>query len=107
MDKLIELLNERDIKYWSKRKRYFVPNRICWEWCDNSECSDLLIISEKFWFIWWLVDNDKIDLLKLTCMNPRYTEILDSDFSWEDRIIMILSIQDNPIEFLISILKIS
>ena len=38
-------------------------------------------------------------------MNPRYTEILDSDFSWEDRIIMLLSIQDNPIEFLISILK--
>lgn len=71
---------------------------ICW-------IHETVLISKKFWFIKWLVDNDKIDLLKLTCMNPRYTEILDSDFSWEDRIIMLLSIQDNPIEFFISILK--
>lgn len=60
---------------------------------------------KEYGFIKWLVQNDKIDLLKLTCMNPRYTEILDSDFSWKERIIMILSIEENPISFLISILN--
>lgn len=63
------------------------------------------LVSKKMWFIEWLISKDKIDLLKLTCMNPQYTEILDSDFSWEDRIVMILSIQENPISFLISMLK--
>lgn len=97
MDKLIELLNEYakvlgiwDYVWWHNKKTV-----------ENS----YYIFTKKFWFIQWLIENDKIDLLKLTCMNPRYTPILDSDSSWEDRIIMILSIQDNPIEFLISILR--
>ena len=96
MKKLLKLLNE----YWKpscRNKR--------WEKLDL-ECADrFYAISKYYEFIKRLVEKDKIDLLKLTCMNPRYTEILDSDFSWEERIIMILSIEENPISFLISILK--
>ena len=110
MEKLIELLNEYwNDYYWHNYKRYFVPNHICWEWCDNSECSELLIISEKYWFIKWLVENNKIrkDIyrpipfkIKIEYEDGvRYIEKL------EDRILMELSIQDNPIEFLIGILK--
>ena len=110
MEKLIELLNEYEvirIKEANNKKEVwnldrYTPYRYTKqviEWFSNT------IISKSFGFIQRLVENDKIDLIKLTCMNPRYTEILDSDFSWEDRIIMLLSIQDNPIEFLVSILK--
>ena len=105
MEKLLELLNE----YW---KWYFELDDEWWIVDGNQDTLSVTssyitmqIISKKFWFIKRLLKNDKIDLLKLTCMYTIYTEILDSDFSWEDRIIMILSIQDNPIEDLISYLK--
>jgi hypothetical protein len=51
-----------------------------------------------------LVSKDKIDLLKLNFMF-KYTDIIVGNFSWEDRIIMILSLQEDPITFLIDILK--
>jgi len=110
MEELLKLLNE----FEKERKSWFTWRSIdsydncvygvdCdWE-TEITMYSDLY--SKYYGFIKWLVDNDKIDLLKLTCMNPRYTEIIDSDFFWDDIIIMILSIQDNSIEFLISILK--
>jgi hypothetical protein len=104
MEKLIELLNESEDWFVSKFVSY---DNMSWVFrLDNWQSFHYtLIFSREYCFINWLVNNDKIDLLKLTCMNPRYTEILDSDFSWEDRIIMILSIQDEPIDFLLSILK--
>ena len=96
MEKLIELHNEyRTTVFWKKIR----------EWEENDLWPIEILTSKNYGFIKRLVEHDKIDLLKLTCMNPRYTEILDSDFSWKERIIMILSIQDNPIEFLVSILK--
>lgn len=68
------------------------------------------IICKPYWFIKWLVDNDKID---------RDKKVLAFEFSsvytydgedYEDHIkecklLMLLAIQDKPIEFLISILK--
>ena len=59
------------------------------------------VISKKFWFIKWLVDNDKIEFRE-----DFYLEDQHWWWFWEDEnIIMLLSIQDNPIDFLISILK--
>ena len=57
-------------------------------------------------FIKWLVDNDKIDV-------ESYCRITSVERKWEkdvyrdevDSLIMLLAIQDKPIEFLISILK--
>ena len=63
------------------------------------------LLSTEAMFIKWLVDNDKIDLMKL----KKWIE--DNKFycaKWgkiTNMLLMLLSIQDNPIEFLISILK--
>lgn len=108
MEKLINLLNEYEAK---RHKTGIVAN--IWGLKDdrlsylemNTHYSELLCISKGYLFIDWLLKEKKISLLRLTCMNPKYTAILDSDFSREDEIIMILSIQDEPIEFLISILE--
>lgn len=103
-DKLIKPLEEYLLELAKKNPLYTNLN-VNLPWVSILWVHETILISKKFWFIKWLLKNDKIDLLRLTCMNPRYTEILDSDFSWEERIIMILSIQDSPIEFLVNILR--
>ena len=63
------------------------------------------ILSPEAMFIKWLIDNDKIDLMKL----KKWIE--DNKFycaKWgkiTNMLLMLLSIQDNPIEFLVSILE--
>lgn len=69
------------------------------------------VISKDFWFIKSLVDNEKIDFRKLDCKRydvdvpARYYLWTYIRYSFEKEILMTLSIQDNPIEFLVSILK--
>ena len=101
MEKLIELLNEYEEKY---RDFHFVWD---WnEWREFTEFEVAFIISKKFWFIKWLVENEKIDL-------ESYCRITSVERKWEedvyrdevDSLLMLLSIQDEPIEFLVSILK--
>ena len=94
MEKLIELLREFDDENWNA---VHIENYIY--------AQDYMIISKRFGFIKRLVDNDKIDLMKL----KKWIE--DNKFycaKWgkiTNMLLMLLSIQDNPIEFLISILK--
>jgi hypothetical protein len=66
---------------------------------------DIHIISKKMQFVEWLVAQGYIDLIKLTCTCIRHTDILDLDYSWCDRLLMILAIQDNPITFILKCLK--
>ena len=68
---------------------------ICW-------VHETILISKKFKFIEWLIKNDKIDFRKLDD-NPDWYDI-NTNREYLD-LIALLSIQDNPIEFLISILK--
>ena len=99
MEKLIELLNEYDNEeFW---EALYMENKVY--------ANDFLIISKKYWFIQWLVKKDKIDGLKFfeneytpTWINAKWE--IDS-YSVYDQILMMLAIQDNPIEFLVSILK--
>lgn len=68
-----------------------------WEWTIE----EAQVISKRFWFIQWLVDNDKIDkdyYLAYVCN-------LWEEFSMENNIIMNLSIAKNPIEYLCKMLK--
>ena len=92
MEKLIELLNEYE-------KESKLKSEIFWE------KSEFIVISKKFWFIKWLVENDKIDIQKME-EKSEYTFIKNG---WGEHIIedvlMLLSIQDETINFLISILK--
>ena len=106
MEKLIELLNE----YWE----YDLVEHnweIC-KWDTNDEWEINIytdytnnIISKKFWFIKWLVDNDKIKPLRKFIGWETDEDEPYIQFDLVDQYIAYLSIQDNPIEFLISILK--
>ena len=80
---------------------------ICW-------IHETVLISKKFWFIKRLVDNDKIDFdnrdLKDEFMLEfeRYPVFQGNTYNWdfnENGLLMLLAIQDDPISFLISVLK--
>ena len=95
MEKLLNLLNE----YWKdeiERDETEINRFYTW------------IISKKFWFIKWLVENDKIDLVNVI-KNIKWCPF-DTHY-WNmnkyECILMALSISDTPIEDLISYLKIS
>ena len=91
--KLIELLNEYSKNIW-----YFNEEDLQWQ-------TKAWILSKEFWWIKWLVENDKIDYDKvnresrklfvgeLRPRTPRY------------KLLILLSISDTPIEDLISYLK--
>lgn len=97
MEKLIELLNEfinkTIIPYDRGAKCIWYENHLFLfeTWADVIEDT---IISKRYWFIKWLVDNDKIDENKIF-----------NDCWLYDSVLMKLAIQDEPIDFLISILK--
>lgn len=106
MEKLIELLNEYDIG-WSYDD-YYWPFQY-WQDRDAYIYGKYYLISKKYWFIKWLVDNDKIDIEKVIDTAKSfwidtyyYEEGIDDIYI---PLLMLLSIQDNPIEFLCSILK--
>ena len=60
-------------------------------------------ISKQFWFIKWLVENEKIDKHQVHILC--WTDDMEYNYSEEELILMELAIQDNPIDFLVSILK--
>lgn len=97
MDELIKLLNEFE-------------NTDNWENRYQVEFRESKIISKKFWFIQWLVDNDKINWSKygysIEYIKSRKGLLpLHRTVKRWDSIIMLLSIKDKPLEFLVSILK--
>ena len=122
-EKLLDLLSEymeeikwRDVEItsvgWEKYEweiRKFIVEYID-EYNDEEEKSYIWVgrlISKKFWFIKWLVENEKIN-------NTALQEYWDRWEMWmwvfsnmynSDIVILTLSIQDEPIEFLVSILK--
>ena len=89
--KLLKLLNEYSKNIW-----YFNEEDLQWQ-------TKAWILSKEFWWIWWLVENDKIYLEKL----PKHLqwEWVNTDIKGKDLVIMVLSIQDEPIRFLCEILK--
>ena len=118
MEKLIELLNE----YEAKRHKTSIIAEIR-KWKEdrlsylemNWNYSELLCISKGYLFIQRLVDNDKIDLEKVknielpvdTKLRARVDKNEKTCFNtlYKLKLLMLLSIQDNPIEFLCEILK--
>lgn len=111
MDKLIELINEHQKEiHWD----YYLEvvayrDWIFWsDWdCTSSVMDEIHLISKSYWFIKWLVENDKVDHWKLS------NYIIDNKFFWDkiaelkeyESLLMLLAIEDKPIELLISILK--
>ena len=110
MEKLIELFKEYVDKYSNDAKvldewEYVViddgQSFLYW----TREYSYLTLISKKFWFIKWLVENDKIDFSNLKIEELTSWTDLFYSFSKTEVLLMLLSISDTPIEDLISYLK--
>lgn len=120
MKKLIELLNEwyeerynvnpcfdRFEDYWGNDYWYFTSSK------RERLMNETEVWTKKYWFIKRLVENDKLwdnkDSDRYTMMKLMRAEAKEQQiFEWTEyyeRVIMLLSIQDNPIDFLITILK--
>ena len=136
IEKLIELLNEYEIEKekseWVNVDAYvefkwdYNYNRLVrydetdhWEW-DNLywDTAVAYLISKSFWFIKWLVENDKIDTSKANDKNLNGYEIelriravkeLVADSEEKTvlylNLLMLLAITDEPIRFLCEIIK--
>lgn len=119
MEKLIELLNEFEIEKPARDYTWRIEKqnetRLCWTeytwaYVDDEE-AERIVISKKYWFIKWLVDNDKIDFektrdKKFIWIDFDLVEWLDwYEITYTDVFLMLLSIQDTPIDFLTKIIK--
>lgn len=113
MEKLLNLLNEyqeeRDSEYrfiWIEDWDFFTITSVLstWLWAET-------VFSKKFRFIERLIKNDKINLWKIKKLyrksneHSTHTYPILYDYSYDESLLMLLSIQDNPVEFLVSILK--
>ena len=105
MEKLIELLNEFINKtifpYDRGAKCIWYENHLFLfeTWTDVLEDT---VISARYGFIEWLVENGRIDLDKVKPLSVFQETWYYNKY---ESLLMILSIQDEPINFLISILK--
>lgn len=92
MEKLVKLLKE------------YAPD-YCKDYPDDM-IMDEIVISKRFGFIKWLDYHDKIDYKKLDKIKSRQTlNVCSINNEMYEDLLMLLSIQDEPINFLISILK--
>lgn len=129
MEKLIDLANQFELER-EKWIESFKNNELpLWKWyvdtfwdlCYESnkdfnwedcywDTAMAVFISKHYWFIEWLVKNDKIDLDKINLV-WELKDTWDEDsvnlsvHAWSDSTIMLLSISKNPIETLLCILK--
>lgn len=114
MEKLIELLNEYQTTvnkeqgvniswYYSDNFKtlHHLDDDDIREWDNfNWDAAESYVISKKFWFIKWLVENEKVRYQEIWYYIDRWYKEYDID-----NLIMTLSIEDEPIDFLISLLK--
>ena len=103
---------EEQEKTWPKLARFTSYDGINKVFNLNNGCSFWVefVLSKRYWFIEWLVENDKIEKYKVielehNWIRPFKLDNLYWEIKLEERLLMLLSIQDNPIKFLISILK--
>ena len=109
MEKLLNLLNEykegRPFKFTKYDTEYWMFETDL-DKSGSTALPEETIICKKFWFIKWLVENDKIIKRKIReAFEREDLGIFWPSINRENTLIMYLSIQDNPIAFLISILK--
>lgn len=132
IEKLIELLNEYHhfnsdlIYYWwdEEHERVYFHTELPEEqkkklWdaliddgIDEQRVGNEWVCSKKFWFIKWLVENDKINkdlvsrVLIRAYVSPKTMVSLECEFyDYYESLLMLLSISSSPIEDLILYLK--
>ena len=120
MEKLIELFKQHKRETWTSYEYILFRDNDAWlqarcidNWKEIYIVRQAEILSKKMGFIQRLVKNDKIDFDKI----PNKIEEIWIPMLWEWKIkywfdssdyywlLMLLSIQDSPIDFLCSVLK--
>lgn len=118
MEKLLKLLNEfeKEKKSWYTRKNIDSYDN-CVYWVDSDWETEITMYSDlysKYYgFIKWLIDKDRINRNDIDRAELHNTHrLFEYDYWVEDinkqyyeKTLMLLAIQDNPIEFLISVLE--
>jgi hypothetical protein len=115
MEKLIKLLNEyRKEKYPKSKLRYYKYDSLNNEFLSNCIPNDPeeKVLGKRFGFIKWLVEKDKVDMFDIAnyiAFHNNYAfvatrELKDRNID-EDHLIMLLSIQEKPLQLLIQFLK--
>lgn len=125
MQKLLELLNQyddeegKDLYEWEIEWEDIIWYNRFWWWYETIDVSKSVIISKRYWFIERLVKKDKVDTdayktvysgdldkWKTLTMSSGWDEFYQVTEHWVyESLLMLLSIQDNPISFLVSLLK--
>ena len=99
MEKLMELLREYNM---SNQSPYILGDA---DYYVDGGLYAPQIISKSYWFIKWLVENDKIDYRWMPKFEERSRWTIWIDVEWENRVLMCLAISKHPIEDLILYLK--
>lgn len=110
-----ECKNDGEKSFYYKPCWYFdtYHKKIWWTECAQWITRYETILSKEYWFIEWLVINDKIDLdmvrekLWIPCFvwYSKWEIISVHDVDYYEQLLMLLSIQNNPIEFLLYLLR--
>ena len=106
MEKLLKLLNEYRLEKGASEYTKYIPET--WYFTHKSYFYEHYswVISKKFWFIEWLVEGDELDkewlfnIITESCIFDGVDMCAESDY-----ITMYLAIEDDPISFLVSVLK--
>ena len=114
--KFMDLLNEYLAKYYAEHGNKNLYMEL--EWWSIFNVHETIIISDKFWFIkhlvgWKNIDREKLqNILYATGYDfpiwKSYDQMGSEDienYTRYESLIMLLSIQNNPIEFLTNIIK--
>lgn len=113
MEKLLQLLNEfkqgKSFKFTKYDTEYWMFDTNL-NANGNTSLPEETITCKKFWFIQRLTDNDRIDYYKVGEIVDKYKwSLREKAYVVSDCVVesmlMILAIQDDPINFLVSILK--
>lgn len=117
MEKLVKLLNqyEREKEWLPEDFEDYVIRDVEWDdiiqWSADPDARwyfNYYIISKQYWFIKWLVDNNKINWWRIE-NNQDYAEYLWSSLPIEEYgveiLLMLLSIADDPINYLCCLIR--
>lgn len=119
MEKLIEL-HRQFLEETGKSMIIYSDWELWYFYCldttyDHTEWAIQYLISKEYWFIKWLVENNKINIDKLKFQSDFMFPLWENfdqmgsedieEYSDYESLLMLLSIQEEPVSFLISLLK--
>lgn len=110
-DKLNEFIKEWRWPYWYRLRKmeylWSLSWRHFWSCWGNDRITQTDLISKECMLVKWIVEKHKINTrnLNLQVFMSMFSNDGTVEISYEELILMLLAISDEPIELLISILK--